>query len=241
MRILMIEDDKAFAKSLELYLKSDGFEVEVASEGEDGLDLGRIYEYNAILLDLGLPDISGHQVLRQLRDAKISTPVVILSGNDHIDEQLKALGLGADMYLTKTISPKVLAAQVKALIRRSHGHSENAVKLGRLTVDLDARLAYVDEKQIHLTTKEYSMLELLALRKGMTLSKESFVNHMYSGLDEPDPKIVDVFICRLRKKISDLSEGQNYIETVWGRGYMLRDPDSAEASDSDKKKASKSA
>lgn len=230
MRVLMIEDDKAYAKSIQLSLKSEGLEVEVAGDGEGGLDLGSVYEYSAILLDLNLPDINGHQVLRDLRDQKVQSPVIILSGNDHIDEQLKALGLGADLYLTKAISPKVLAAQIKALVRRSHGHSEKMVKMGRLGVDLDARLAYIDERQVHLTTKEFAMLELMALRKGNTLSKEAFVNHLYNGMDEPDPKIVDVFICRLRKKLADLSDGDNYIETIWGRGYMLRDPATAEPS-----------
>lgn len=228
MRILMIEDDRAFAKSIQMALKNEGLEIEVAEGGEDGLDLGTIYEYSAILLDLGLPDINGQQVLRKLRDQKVQSPVIILSGNDHIDEQLKALGFGADLFLTKSISPKVLAAQIKALVRRSHGHSEKVVKVGRLSVDLDARLGFIDERQVHLTTKEFAMLELLALRKGNTLSKEAFVNHLYNGMDEPDPKIVDVFICRLRKKMSDMSDGDNYIETVWGRGYILRDPATAE-------------
>jgi len=228
MRVLMIEDDKPYARSIQLALKNEGLEVEIAGGGEDGLDLGSVYEYSAILLDLGLPDINGHQVLRDLRDQKVQSPVIILSGNDHIDEQLKALGFGADLYLTKAISPKVLAAQVKALVRRSHGHSDKNVKIGRLSVDLDARLAYIDEQVVHLTTKEFAMLELMALRKGNTLSKEAFVNHLYNGMDEPDPKIVDVFICRLRKKIADMSDGDNYIETVWGRGYILRDPATVE-------------
>jgi len=228
MRVLMIEDDKSYAKSIQLALKNEGLEVEVAGGGEDGLDLGSVYEYSVILLDLGLPDINGHQVLRMLRDQKIQSPVIILSGNDHIDEQLKAFGFGADLYLTKAVSPKVLAAQVKALVRRSHGHSDKVSKVGRLTVDFDARLAYIDDRQVHLTTKEFAMLELMALRKGNTLSKEAFVNHLYNGMDEPDQKIVDVFICRLRKKLSDLSDGDNYIETVWGRGYILRDPATAE-------------
>jgi len=235
MRILMIEDDKAYAKSIQLALKLEGLEVETAADGEGGLDLGSVYQYSAILLDLGLPDINGHQVLKDLRNQKVQCPVIILSGNDQIDEQLKALGFGADLFLTKAISPKVLAAQIKALVRRSHGHSDKSVKVGRLSVDLDARLAYVDETVIGLTTKEFAMLELLALRKGNTLSKEAFVNHLYNGMDEPDPKIVDVFICRLRKKMADLSDGDNFIETVWGRGYMLRDPANAEPS---KKKVS---
>lgn len=228
MRVLMIEDDKPYAKSIQMALKVEGLEVELADGGEDGIDLGSVYEYSAILLDLGLPDVNGHEVLRDLRNQKVQSPVIILSGNDQIDEQLKALGLGADLYLTKTISPKVLAAQIKALVRRSHGHSDKTTKVGRLSVDFDARLAYIDERQVHLTTKEFAMLELLALRKGNTLSKEAFVNHLYNGMDEPDPKIVDVFICRLRKKLSDLSDGDNYIETVWGRGYILRDPATAE-------------
>ena len=227
MRVLLVEDDKNFAKSIELMLKSAGFDVETTDEGETGLDLSKIYEYSIILLDLGLPDLDGHQVLKQIRDARVKTPVLILSGSDQIEDKLKSLGFGADDYVTKDIDRRELIARIQAIVRRSHGHSAGVVKIGDLEVNLDNRTASVGGQTVHLTTKEYAILELLVLRQGMTITKEMFINQMYNGLDEPDPKIVDVFVCRLRKKVADLTSGDNYIETVWGRGYTLKDPKEA--------------
>ena len=113
-------------------------------------------------------------------------------------------------------------------MRRSKGHSDSVIKTGRLTVNLDTRTVTVDEKPLHLTGKEYGILELLSLRKGTTLTKEMFLNHLYGGMDEPELKIIDVFVCKLRKKLANATNGDNYIETVWGRGYVLRDPQGAE-------------
>ncbi len=224
MRVLLVEDDSATAKSIELMLKSEGFVVDCTDLGEDGLEIGKLYDYDIMLLDLMLPDIDGYEVLRRLRAARINTPVLILSGLAEPDKKIKGLGFGADDYLTKPFDKGELVARIHAIVRRSKGHSESIIRTGRLVVNLDTRTVEVDSQPLHLTGKEYGILELLSLRKGTTLTKEMFLNHLYGGMDEPELKIIDVFICKLRKKLANATNGENYIETVWGRGYVLRDP-----------------
>jgi len=227
MRALLVEDDPNTSKSIELMLKSAGMVVDATELGEDGLEIGKLYEYDIIILDLMLPDIDGMEVLRRLRDARIRTPVLILSGLSQSEQKVKGLGTGADDYLTKPFDKNELLARIHAIVRRSAGHSDSVIRTGRLTVNLDAHTVEVDSQSVHLTGKEYAILELLSLRKGTTLTKEMFLNHLYGGMDEPELKIIDVFICKLRKKLAQATGGQNYIETVWGRGYVLRDPDEA--------------
>lgn len=225
MRVLLIEDDPATAKSIEMMLTHANLNVYATDLGEEGVDLAKLYDYDLILLDLGLPDMMGHDVLRQIRLARVETPILILSGADDTDSKLKGFGFGADDYLTKPFHREELVARIHAIIRRSKGHSQSIIHTGRVAVNLDAKTADVDGQQVHLTGKEYQMLELLSLRKGTTLTKEMFLNHLYGGMDEPELKIIDVFICKLRKKLTEATGGENYIETVWGRGYVLRDPD----------------
>ena len=224
MRVLLVEDDVSLAKSIQLMLKSEGYIVDTTDLGEDGLEIGKIYDYDIIILDLMLPDIDGYEVLRRLRSARVNTPILILSGVTEMDAKIKGLGFGADDYLTKPFDKRELVARVQAIVRRSKGHSESLIRTGRLTVNLDARTVDVDGQPLHLTGKEYGILELLSLRKGTTLTKEMFLNHLYGGMDEPELKIIDVFVCKLRKKLAQATSGDNYIETVWGRGYVLRDP-----------------
>ena len=229
MRVLLIEDDSATAQSIELMLKSEGFNVYTTDLGEEGIDLGKIYDYDLILLDLNLPDMSGMDVLRQLRVAKINTPIMILSGTAEIETKVKTLGGGADDYMTKPFHKDELVARIHAVVRRSKGHAQSVIKTGDIVVNLDAKTVEVNGHRVHLTGKEYQMLELLSLRKGTTLTKEMFLNHLYGGMDEPELKIIDVFICKLRKKLANASSGNNYIETVWARGLVLRDPVKIEA------------
>jgi two-component system, cell cycle response regulator CtrA len=224
MRVLLVEDDAAVAGSIELMLRSESWNVFTTDLGEEGIDLGKLYDYDIILLDLNLPDMSGYEVLRALRLAKVKTPILILSGLAAIEDKVKGLGFGADDYLTKPFHKDELVARVHAIVRRSAGHAESVVQVGNLKVRLDAKLAEIDGKPVNLTGKEYGMLELMALRVGSTLTKEMFLNHLYGGMDEPEMKIIDVFICKLRKKLAGFSGGKNYIETVWGRGYVLREP-----------------
>lgn len=226
MRILLIEDDVTLAKSMRLMLRSEGYVLDFAHSGAEGLEIARagIYDYDIIILDLILPDMSGHDVIRDLRAAAVATPILILSGLAEADEKIRGLTTGADDYLTKPFDKRELIARLRAIVRRSQGHAANVVATGKLKVDLDSRTAEVDGEIVHLTGKEFAVLELLSRRKGTTLSKENFLNHLYGGMDEPEMKIVDVFVCKLRKKLTDACGGENYIETVWGQGYVLRDP-----------------
>ena len=224
MRILLIEDHPATSKSIELMLGHANFNVYTTDLGEEGIDLAKLYDYDLILLDLVLPDINGHDVLRQLRVARIDTPILILSGETDTENKMRGFGSGADDYLTKPFHREELIARIHAIIRRSKGHSQSIIKTGDIEVNLDGKTVEVRGNTVHLTGKEYQMLELLSLRKGTTLTKEMFLNHLYGGMDEPELKIIDVFICKLRKKLSEATGRENHIETVWGRGYVLRDP-----------------
>ena len=224
MRILLVEDDPTTSRSIELMLTHANLNVYCTDMGEDGIDLAKLYDYDLILLDLNLPDISGHEVLRQIRLARVETPILILSGSDDTESKLKGFGFGADDYMTKPFHREELVARIHAIIRRSKGHSQSIIRTGTVNVNLDAKTVDVEGKPVHLTGKEYQMLELLSLRKGTTLTKEMFLNHLYGGMDEPELKIIDVFICKLRKKLAEATGGQNHIETVWGRGYVLREP-----------------
>src|SRR5260221_4627693 len=224
MRVLLIEDDRATAQSIELMLKAESFNVFTTDLGGEGVDLGKLYDYDIILLDLNLPDMSGYDVLRSLRVSKITTPILILSGSAGIEDKVKGLGFGADDYMTKPFHKDELVGRIHAIVRRSKGHAQSVINTGDLTVDLDEKIATVGGARVHLTGKEYQLLELLSLRKGSTLTKEMFLNHLYGGMDEPEIKIIDVFICKLRKKLANASGGKDYIETIWGRGYVLREP-----------------
>jgi two-component system cell cycle response regulator CtrA len=224
MRVLLIEDDPCTSLTIERTLKQQGIVVDATDLGEDGLDLAKLYDYDIVLLDLLLPDITGLDVLRRLRNARIDTPVLILSGLSEAENKVKGLGSGADDYLTKPFDSKELVARIQAIVRRSKGHAQSVIRTGRLTVNLAARTVEVDDRPLHMTSKEYGILELLSLRKGTTLTKEMFLNHLYGGIDEPELKIIDVFICKIRKKLAAALGEANYIETVWGRGYVLREP-----------------
>ena len=223
MRVLLIEDDSATAQSIKLLLRSEGFNVYTADLGGEGVELGKLYPYEIILLDLNLPDMSGYGVLRTLRVAKVKTPILILSGLAGLEDKVKGLGLGADGYMTKPFDRDELISRIHSIVRRSRGHAMSAIQSGGLTLNLDNKTVEVDGIRVHLTPKEYQIIELLVLRKGTLVSREMFLNQLYGGLDEPDLKIIDVFICKLRKKLVSASGGKNYIETVWGRGHVLRE------------------
>ena len=225
MRVLLIEDDSSISKTIELMLKSEGCVIDATDLGEDGLEIGKLYDYDIIILDLKLPDMDGYDVLKRFRAAKVNTPILILSGMSEPTDKVKGLGFGADDYLTKPFDRAELMARINAIVRRSKGHAQPVIQTGRLTVNLETQTAYVDDKILPLSNKEYAIIELLSLRKSVTITKEMFLNHLYGGLDEPELKIVDVFICKLRKKLAAATGTEKYIETVWGRGYVLRDPD----------------
>jgi two-component system cell cycle response regulator CtrA len=229
MRVLLIEDDSATAQSIQLMLKSESFNVYTTDLGEEGIDLGKLYEYEIVLLDLNLPDVSGFEVLRKLRVSKVKTPILILSGFSGTEDKVKALGFGADDYMIKPFHKDELVARIHAIVRRSQGHAQSGVEIGDLVLNLHQKTVEVSGAHVRLTYKEYQILEYLCLRKGTTVTKDQLLGQLYGGMDEPEIKIIDVFICKLRKKLANASQGKNYIETVWGRGYVLREPADDEA------------
>jgi two-component system, cell cycle response regulator CtrA len=223
MRVLLIEDDLTAARGLSLMLKSGGAVVDQADTGEEALELVRHYDYDVVILDLMLPDMEGYEVVRRMRAARIETPVLIVSGLSRPQAKVKGLGMGADDFITKPFDKAELLARMQAVVRRSKGFSQPTLRVGSLVLNLDSRDVMVEGRPVHLTGKEYAILELLVLRKGMVLTKEAFRNHLYGGMDEPEMKIIDVFVCKLRKKLAQAG-GENLIGTVWGRGYMIREP-----------------
>jgi len=223
MRVLLVEDDLAAARSVSLMLKAGGFVLDSADNGEDAVDLVRHYDYDVVVLDLMLPDMEGYDVVRRMRASRLETPVLIVSGVNRPQAKVKGFGVGADDFITKPFDGGELIARLQAIVRRSKGYSQPQLRVGNLVLNLDSREVLVGSRKVHLTGKEYAILELLVLRKGMVLTKEAFLNHLYGGMDEPEMKIIDVFICKLRKKLAQAG-ADNLIGTVWGRGYMIREP-----------------
>ena len=230
MRVLLIEDEPAIATSISLMLKGQGIVVDTTDLGEEGIDLAKSYDYDIILLDLNLPDMPGFEVIKKLRNSKVATPIMVLSGLNELDGKIRAFSTGVDDYMTKPFNMSEFVARIHAIVRRSKGHAQSIVRAGKLSINLDGKTVDANGSRVHLTCKEFAMLELLAMRKGSTITKDMFLNHLYGGMDEPELKIIDVFICKLRKKLSLACDGENYVETVWGRGYMLRDPAETPAS-----------
>lgn len=225
MRVLLVEDDDSVVDSISMMLKAENIGLYTTALGEEAAELVKFYDYDAVILDLNLPDMSGMDALRQMRAAKVSTPVIILSGCMDTETKVRALGAGADDYMTKPCHRNELGARLRAVVRRSKGHARSVIQTGDIAVDLDTKTAEVKGERVPLSVKEYQILELLSLRKGVTLTKETFLNHLYDGLEEePEPKIIDVFVCKLRKKLA-AAAGEQPIETVWGKGYLLRDSD----------------
>ncbi len=231
MRVLYIEDNKATADSIAMILRSQGYVCDTEALGEDGMEIAKLYDYDLILLDLMLPDMDGLEVLRRMRAARVQTPIIILSALAETPSRLKGFGNGADDYLIKPVNKRELLARIQAVVRRSKGHCDSAIQIGSISINIHARSVLINGQPLHLTQKEYCILELLALRQGKVQSKDTLMNHLYGGAEEPDFKIVDVFVCKLRKKLMAVC-GENYIETHWGRGYLLRAPGTGEPVDS---------
>jgi two-component system cell cycle response regulator CtrA len=223
MRVLLVEDDLTASRGLVAMLKAAAMVVDAVDTGEEALELVRLYDYDVVLLDLVLPDMEGYEVVRRLRAGRVETPVMILSGLVRPQAKVKGFGMGADDFITKPFDGQELVARIQAVVRRTKGFAQPSLSVGPLTLNLGSREVSVAGAPVHLTGKEYAILELLTLRKGLVLTKEAFLNHLYGGMDEPEVKIIDVFICKLRKKLAQAG-ADNLIGTVWGRGYVLRDP-----------------
>jgi len=225
MRVLLVEDDANTARAVVMMLRNHGAIVDQTETGEEAIELSRHYDYDIVILDLLLPDMEGYEVVRRMRAGRVETPVLILSGLNRAGAKVKGFGMGADDFISKPFDKDELIARIQAVIRRSKGYSQPLLRIANLQLNLDSREVSADGQTVHLTGKEYAILELLVLRRGMVLTKEAFLNHLYGGIDEPEMKIIDVFICKLRKKLAQAGAG-NLIGTVWGRGYMMRDPGS---------------
>src|SRR6516164_10994224 len=202
MRALIAAGDVGMAARIPGMLATEDVICDVTDLGRDSFLLSRLYDYDIILLDLTVADCEGYKLLRQLRAAGVGTPILILSGRGELDEKVKFLRFGADDFLTKPVDCRELVARMLAIVRRSKGHCQSTIRTGKLAVNLDTRVVSVDGRPVHLTPKEYGILELLSLRKGAILAKGVFLNHLYGGMDEPQPKIVEILICTLRKKIA---------------------------------------
>src|SRR5690242_3742875 len=223
MHILLVEDNEVAARSIELKLTAEGHNIFATDLGEEAIELSSLYDYDIILLDLTLADMNGLDVLRAIRRDKLRTPVIVLTAANDVDTKVKALALGADDFISKPFHKAELVARINAVVRRSRGHAQSIITTGDIAVNLDTRQASVGGMPVHLTPSEYKVLELLSLRKNTVLTKEMCLNHLYNGLREPEVKIIDVFICKLRKKLAEAAGHGDQIETVWGGGYMLRD------------------
>lgn len=223
MRLLVVEDEKKISQRIEATCASEGLNCHIAETGIEALEMTRLYDYAAIILDILLPDICGFDIISRLRAINNTTPILVLSGLVSTEDKVKSLTIGADDYITKPFSKSELLARIYATIRRSSGHASSVIKIGPMTVNIKQRKVYIYDTEMILTNKEYAILELLAMKSGSVLAKEIFLNHIYGGMDEPELKIIDVFVCKIRKKIAELTGGLNLIETVWGRGYIMRD------------------
>jgi two-component system cell cycle response regulator CtrA len=223
MQVLIASLDSFTATSTRLILAKEKVICDTTDLGEDGLQVARLYEYDVILFDLMLPDMESYRTLGRLRAAGVRAPILILSRPGELDQRLKFLHSGADDFLMKPFDSRELIARIQLIVRRSNGHSESAIRIGKLVVNLDTRIVSIDDQPVHLTNKEYAILELLSLRKGTTVTRENLLDQLYGGMDEPELKTFDVFICKLRKKLAQATGGSHYIETVWGNGYVLHD------------------
>ncbi|RFD19958.1 DNA-binding response regulator [Komagataeibacter melaceti] len=226
MRILLVEPNARKAQETTRHMERAGFTVDHVDTGHDAVGMLKSYNYDLAVMDICLPDMDGYEVIRTSRVARLPTPVLILSDENAPTAKVKAFSTGADDYVTRPYESMELTARMQAIVRRSKGYSEPTLRAGPLELCLDSREVRVRGSSVHLTGKEYVILELLLLRKGMVLTKDAFLNHLYGGMDEPEMKIIDVFICKLRKKLQLAGAGQ-LISTVWGQGYVLRDENSS--------------
>ena len=223
MNILIVEDDSMIADAIGITLSQAGYHHVHAQTIEGALNELEHNQVDAVLLDINLPDGDGTRLTRLIRKSHMPVPILVISGNSRVDDRITALGTGADGYLTKPFDRHELIATLEAIIRRSNGHSSAQIEAGNMMIDLSRNVITINGDFVALTQKEYQIVHLLCMRKGAVLSKESFIAHLYGGIDEPDSKIIDVFICKLRRKLEASGLKKASIDTVWGQGYVLRD------------------
>ena len=224
MRILVVEDEKRLAASLQAGLQAEGFAVDTAHDGEEGLWYAREHDYDAILLDLMLPRVNGYEVCATLRAEENWTPILMLTARAGESDQVEALDTGADDYVTKPFSFQVLLARLRSLLRRGVRERPTMLTVGDLVLDPATRMVTRDGTELSLTSREHSLLEFLMRRAGQVVTKADILGHVWDYAFEGDPNIVEVYIGRLRRKV-DRPFGRSDIETLRGSGYRLRVPD----------------
>lgn len=222
MRVLLVEDDYAMQHSISTALNIAGLVVESCVTSQEGLERLKYYDYDVIIVDLAADAPVGEELIRKIRGCQVDSPIICISAVDAAYVKVKMFSAGADDYIVKPFACMELVARTQAILRRFHGFSESVLKVGDVQLNLNTKETFVGTSPLHLTGKECAILELLMLRHGSVLSKETFLNHLYGGMDEPEIKIVDVFICKIRKKMQRLGLN-NAITTLWGRGYVLRE------------------
>lgn len=223
MHILLIDKKISNNHGIAFFLQNKGWATDLAFSGEEGCELARIYDYDLIVSDFDLGDMTGADLIKKLRKSSIPVPIIIVSGNVAVAQRVNCLNLGADDFILRPFDRNELIARIQAIIRRAKGHADASIPIGNMTVNLDTKVVKIGDKELKLTGKEYAILEILALRQNTTVSKEQLLNHLYGAMDEPDTKIIDVFLCRIREKIAQISADKTYIQTVWGRGYILKE------------------
>ena len=222
MRVLIVEIDCPQGRTLNAFFKAEGFVVEHTDSGEDALGLLRHYEFDMIIAGCGVPDMDGTRLISRARAAGHHTPVIAMLALASPKQRLAALSAGADDAVEHDTDRAELLARMRAILRRSRGYSQPVLRRGRLTLDQERQDISIDDKHIHLTGKEFALLHLLMMRKNMVMTKEAILSSLYGGMDEPEVKIIDVFVCKTRAKLAKAGI-RNLIETVWGRGYVVRD------------------
>ncbi len=228
MRVLVVENSPRLVSDLSAALKARGVVFDQVGNGTEALDFTKSYEYDVVLLQMKMSGLDGFEVLRRMRAAGDGTPVIALSDDTTPRGKVRAFSLGADDIVSTPFDTEEFNARLTAVVRRSRGFSQPVLSAGPICLNLDSREVTSGDERLHLTVKEYAILELMFLRKGAVLRKEVFLNHLYGGLDEPEIKIIDVLICKLRKKLAVVG-ADTLIRTVWGQGYMLREPSANEA------------
>ncbi len=233
MRILVVSSDPTTVRTLGQVFSIAKIQMETVSSGDEAMELLSSYSFSLALIDMRQGETRGFDTIRNIRMRKDSTPIMVLAADQDAAVRVRCLNLGADDCMAKPVDQQEILARMQALVRRSGGFPSSQIIVDNMTIDLSTRDVWVNDQPVRLTEKEFQVLEALTLKKGHVLTKDHFLNYLYGGMDEPDAKIIDVFICKLRKKL--ISAGaENLISTVWGRGYVLRDPaDARQTADSE--------
>jgi two-component system cell cycle response regulator CtrA len=222
MRILLVDGKADPTSAFVSDLVANGFTVEITNTGIDALDLLRHYAFDLVLVQFVLPDTDGITFLTRMRTAGHNAPVLALNSAAQARYRTKALAAGADDVVEQGTDRDELIARMRAIVRRTRGHGQSRLQVGALALDIDQQMVTANGQHVHFTAKEFALLQLLMLRKNMVMTKDAILTNLYGGMDEPDIKIIDVFVCKIRNKLAKVGIA-DAISTVWGRGYTVRD------------------